>query len=286
MLPIDVAMPANFIYAGFSGYSAQEGDILTIGGTFYSENLSVKYVIEKSVFTWNGSAWVESDYFKYDLGVMTLNWPSTKAENARNNQLYLNQESGAALPIQNWDIKFSHESGDGIKVNGEVKTLAEVKSTDLGLFLSFAGVNVGDVVTISGTFVLDSETTKYTVEESKFLWNGTTWEKYIEYTTYNVGNVFATKDSSASAVYFAKYGENGNFDVPTGWTEKFTFVAGSGVGVKLTGTQINMNDIKVPGTMYVNLQTTAVAGDVLTIGGTFYNETLAIKHVIEESKFV
>ena len=283
MLPIDMAMPANFIYAGFSGYSAKEGDILTIGGTFYSENLSVKYVIEKSVFTWNGSAWVESDYFKYDLGVMTLNWPSTKAENAKNNQLYLNQESGAALPIQNWDIKFSHESGDGIKVNGEVKTLAEIKSTDLGLFLSFAGVNVGDVVTISGTFVLDSETTKYTVEESKFVWNGTTWEKYIEYTTYNVGNVFATKDSSATAVYFAKYGENGNFDVPTGWTEKFTFVAGSGVGVKLNGTQINMNDIKVPGTMYVGLGTTAVAGDILTIGGTFYNENRAIKYVIEES---
>ena len=283
MLPIDVAMPANFIYAGFSGYSAQEGDILTIGGTFYSESLAVKYVIEKSVFTWNGSAWVESDYFKYDLGVMTLNWPSTKAENAKNNQLYLNQESGAALPIQNWDIMFSHESGDGIKVNGEVKTLAEIKSTDTGLFLSFAGVNVGDVVTISGTFVLDSETTRYTVEESKFVWNGTTWEKYIEYTTYKVGNVFATNDSSATAVYFAKYGENGNFDVPTGWTEKFTFVAGSGVGVTLNGTQINMDDIKVPGTMYVNLQTTAVAGDVLTIGGTFYNENRAIKYVIEES---
>ena len=283
MIPIDVAMPANFIYAGFSGYSAKEGDILTIGGTFYSENLSVKYVIEKSVFKWNGSAWMESDYLKYNLGVMTLNWPSTKAENAKNNQLYLSQASGAALPIQNWDIMFSHESGDGIKVNGEVKTLAEIKSTDLGLFLSFAGVKVGDVVTISGTFVLDSETTKYTVEESKFVWNGTTWEKYIEYTTYKVGNVFATKDSSATAVYFAKYGENGNFDVPTGWTEKFTFVAGSGVGVKLNGTQISMNDIKVPGTMYVGLGTTAKEGDILTIGGTFYNETLAIKYVIEES---
>ncbi len=404
MIPIDAAMPGNSIYASFSGYSAKEGDILTIGGTFYSESLSVKYVIEKSVFTWNGSAWVGSDYSKYNLGKMSLNWPSTKAENAKNNQLYLNQESGAALPVQNWDIMFSHESGDGIKVNGEVKTLTEIKSTDLGLFLVFDAVNKGDVVTISGTVVLDSEatryvieeskfvwngttwdvyveytehnlgkmslnwpstgasnaksnqlylnqesgaalpipdadwktiftlesgdglkvngvvkpiseikstdlglfmafgavnagdvvtisgtfvcpekTTRYTIEESKFIWNGTTWEKYIEYTTYNVGNVFATKDSSATAVYFAKYGENGNFDVPTGWDEKFTFVAGSGVGVTINGTQINMNDIKVPGTMYVNLQTTAVAGDVLAIGGTFYNETLAIKYVIEES---
>ena len=284
-IPIDVAMPANFIYAGFSGYSAKEGDILTIGGTFYCENLAVKYVIEKSVFTWNGSAWVGSDYAKYNLGKMSLNWPSTNAANAKNNQLYLNQESGAALPIQNWDIMFSHESGDGIKVNGQVKALAEVKSTDLGLFLGFAGVNAGDVVTISGSFVLDSENTRYTVEESKFVWNGTTWEKYIEYTTYNVGNVFATKDSSATAVYFAKYGENGNFDVSTGWTEKFTFVAGSGVGVTLNGTQIVMDDIKVPGTMYVNLKTTAVQGDILTIGGTFYNEAFAVKYVIEESQF-
>ena len=278
----DIKIPNN-MYVGFEGYTVKEGDILTIGGTFYSENLAVKYVIEKSVFTWNGSAWVGSDYAKYNLGKMSLNWPSTKAENAKNNQLYLNQESGAALPIQNWDIMFSHESGDGIKVNGQVKTLAEIKSTDLGLFLSFAGVKVGDVVTISGTFVLDSENTRYTVEESKFLWNGTTWEKYIEYTTYNVGNVFATKDSSATAVYFAKYGENGNFDVPTGWTEKFTFEAGSGVGIKINDTQISMNDIKVPGTMYVGLGKTAAEGDLLTIGGTFYNETLAIKYVIEES---
>ena len=406
MLPIDVAMPANSIYAYFSGYSAKEGDILTIGGTFYSESLAVKYVIEKSVFTWNGSAWVESDYRKYDLGKMSLNWPSTKAENAKNYQLYLNQESGEALPIpdETWNTIFTLESGDGIKVNGQVKTLAEIKSTDLGLFLSFAGVNVGDVVTISGTFVLDSKTTKYTVEESKFVWNGTTWERYVasyevgklvfdksygegktnladfnlasgeafvlmgeagsdylwnlvftvengvgvtvngkanagivkvpnnlfvelsaapqvgdvlaiggtfynetlavkyvieesvfewngsaweeyvEEKIYNIGNVAIGNGSSASAVYFAK-ADGSNFDVPTGWDETFTFVAESGVGVTLNGTQINMNDIKVPGTMYVALGTTATKGDVLTIGGTFYNEANKITYIITESKF-
>ena len=271
------------------GAAAQVGDILKIGGVFRCEAGQVDYVVEDRQFQWNGSTWAvygeEIVYDEYNLGVMTLNWPSTKAENAKNNQLYLNQESGAALPIQNWDIKFSHESGDGIKVNGEVKTLAEIKSTDIGLFLVFAAVNVGDVVTISGTFVLDSENTRYTVEESKFVWSGTTWEKYVEYETYNIGKVIIAMDTTASAVYFAT-AEGKQFDAPTGWDEKFAFVANSGVGVTINGKQIDMSDIKVPGTMYVNLQTTAVAGDVLAIGGTFYNVAFAVKYVIEETKFV
>ena len=271
------------------GAAAQVGDILKIGGVFRCDKAQVDYVVEDRQFQWTGTEWKvygeEIVYEEYNLGVMTLNWPSTNAENAKNNQLYLNQESGEGLPVQNWDVKFTLESGDGIKVNGEVKTLAEIKSTDIGLFLVFAAVNVGDVVTISGTFVLDSEAIRYTAEESKFVWNGTTWEKYVEYQTYNTGKVVIAMDTTASAVYFAT-AEGKQFDVPTGWDEKFTFVAGSGVGVTINGTQINMNDIKVPGTMYVNLQTTAVAGDVLAIGGTFYNVAFAVKYVIEETKFV
>ena len=271
------------------GAEAKVGDILKIGGVFRCDEAQVDYVVEDREFEWNGSTWAvygeEIVYDEYNLGVVTLNWPSEAKENAQNGQLYLNQESGEALPIQNWDIKFTHESGDGIKVNGQVKTLAEIKSTELGLFLGFAGVNAGDVVTISGTFVLDSENTRYTVEESKFVWNGTTWEKYVVYTTYNVGNVIIGMESTASAMYFATEAGK-DFDAPTGWDAKFAFVAGSGVGVTINGKQIDMSDIKVPGTMYVNLKTTAVAGDVLVIGGTFYNVENAVKYVIEETKFV
>ena len=285
-----VKSPGGSFFANL-GTGAQVGDILKIGGVFRCKGGEADYVIEDRQFQWTGTEWKvygeEIVYSDYKLGAMQLNWPSEKAENAKNNQLYLNQENGEVLPIPDasWSTIFTLESGDGIKVNGEVKTLAEIKSTDLGLFLVFDGVNIGDVVIISGTFVCDAKATRYIIDESKFVWNGTTWEKYIEYTTYNVGKVIIAMDTTASAVYFAT-AEGKGFDAPTGWEEKFEFVANSGVGVTLNGTQINMNDIKVPGTMYVNLQTTAVAGDVLAIGGTFYNVTCAVKYVIEETKFV
>ncbi len=277
------------------GAAAQVGDILQVGGVFRCEQKAVEYVIEDRQFQWDGSAWVvygeEIVYKDYNLGKMSLNWPSTAAANAKSGQLYLNQEGGADLPIPDgtWSTIFALESGDGLKVNDEVKSLAEIKSTDLGLFLSFGGVSVGDTVTISGTFICPEKATRYIVEESKFVWNGTTWEVYaekVEDKVYNVGTVFATNDSTASAVYFAKYGVEGNFDMPTGWQETFAFEAGSGVGVTVNGEQINMNDIKVPGTMYVNLGKTAKVGDILAIGGTFYNQSSAVKYVIEHSEFM
>ncbi|MBQ4052986.1 MAG: hypothetical protein IJD33_01470, partial [Clostridia bacterium] len=174
------------------GTEIPSGGIITVAGTLYNDDLLVKFVIEESQFVWNGSAWETYvppiEYTTYNLGVMTLHSPSKNSEQAKNTQLYLNQESSAALPYPDadWKTYFVYESGDGLRKNGNPYTLSEMKSTNAGLFLGFAGVSVGDVVSISGTFVsngtglCESLNVKYVISESKFVWNGSVWMPYLE----------------------------------------------------------------------------------------------------------
>ena len=268
----------------FDGVNA--GDVVSISGTFFCESQNVKYVITESHFKWNGSGW--ESYVPpvvHNIGALELHVNSNGgAASGLNNVLYLQRKDGNALPFQAWENPFVLESGDGLKVNGNAATLNEMQSTDGGLYLAFNALNAGDVLSISGTFFCEKQNIQYVITESHFKWNGSGWETYVDYATYEIGAVVIGNGSSASAVYFDK--ESGNaFEVIDGsWTEKLTYE--SGLGVTLNGTQISMGDIKIPNNLYVGLGTTATTGDVLAIGGTFYNKTLAVKYVIDESTFV
>jgi hypothetical protein len=160
----------------------------------------------------------------------------------------------------------------------------------------------GDVLVIGGTFYNDNLAVKYVIEESTFTYDGTAWvsesseepedpeqpdQPPVEgYTTYELGQVILINaDSADSFVYFDPASGEKLPVIDGTWAEKLTFLAGSGVGITLNGVQINMDDIKIPNTLYVGLGTVANEGDVLVIGGTFYNDNLAIKYVIEESAF-
>ena len=69
----NVKSVGNKLYVTLTPTSASVNSTLTIGGTFYNEVLGVKYVIEESKFTWNGSAWVEYvDYTTYNIGALTV----------------------------------------------------------------------------------------------------------------------------------------------------------------------------------------------------------------------
>ena len=302
----DIKIPNN-LYVGL-GTTAVAGDVLVIGGTFYNDNLAVKYVIEESTFTYDGTAWVSESseepeepenpdqppvegYTTYDLGALTFHVNSKPFGGAgtANHQLYLERVDGEALPFMSWDFLFTVGEDGYFMVNDQVVTPIEIKSTDVGFFWMFAPLSAGDTITIGGTFVCEDKAIKYVISESKFTWNGTNWEAYREpvvYTTYELGQVILLNaDSTDSMVYFdPASGEK--LPVTDGtWAEKLTFLAGSGVGITLNGVQISMDDIKIPNTMYVGLGTVANEGDVLVIGGTFYNDNLAIKYVIEESTF-
>ena len=266
------------------GSAPSQGDILVIGGTFVNEDTKTKYVIEESKFQWNGTEWVDYvEYATHNIGALVINSPSTNGkESTRRDHLYTTAAS--TLPFNGWENPFVLESGDGLKVNGESKSIIDMQSAD-GVWFAFEGVNAGDVVSISGTFVCEKQKLKYVIDESKFIWAGAVWVNYAEYTEYNVGRLLIAENSSASAVYY-KTASGIAFEKTDGeWNEKLIY--GSGIGITLNGAQraFNNNDIKIPGNLYVGLGTTAKTGDVLVIGGAFYNANLKVKYVIEESTF-
>ena len=270
----EMKAPQGFIFLSFNAVSA--GDKVTVGGTFICKDLGVTYIIETSNFRWTGSGWVKLDYSNETVNSLTLPSSSTSASS-------LNLDGATASSTQSLTFK----SGDGFRVNGTPTTLNSFTISPSGVNLEFDGLKANDKVTLSGTFVNEEQMVKYTFAEQTFIWNGEFWETKGKPVVYEVGEVIiVVKDSSNSAVYFAK--ANGEaFEVIEGtWTEKLTFIQNSGIGVTINGTQISMNDIKIPGSIYCGLGTTVTVGDVLAIGGSFYNETLNVRYVIEESKFV
>ena len=273
----------------------EENDELTIGGTFYSETLAVKYVVEESTFVWNGTAWTEkgAEPKTYDLGALTFHVNSKPWGGAgdKNNQLYLLPASEEALPVLTWDHAFKAVSENNFKVNDKVATLYEMKSTDAGLFFLFNALEAGDKVTISGTFVCETLLTTYTIEETSFVWNGSSWEVYVEYTTYEIGELmfvsFANPDRLAQVNLAPVSGEAipiVSTENDVNWTTAFSVRQGS-LGVTYNGTAINPT-VKFPHDMFLDLPSLPQEGDVLVIAGTFYSADLAVEYVITESKFV
>ena len=276
-----------------------EGDVLRIGGTFYNESIATEYVIAESAFQWNGTTWVEYvespeepevEYTIYDMGELLVHNNSTGATSntPKAAQLYMKSSLMEELPFETWDDKFVVESGDGWKVNGNKVSTGKLVSSDAGLYvdLTEANVKVGDVVSVSGTFVHETKAVKYVIAESKFVWNGTVWGKYVDYKTYETGKLAIAANTNKTQLYLGK--ANGTaFEVTDGaWKEKLSFLEGSGVGLKLNDTALSTGDIKIPGTMFVGLGSIEPQkGDILTIGGTFYNENLAVKYVVGETKF-
>ena len=285
----------KYLYLTFNALN--KGDKLTVGGTFVSEESAVKYIIEETNFWWNGTSWQTEEYVvqitTYEIGTLLPN-SNSDGQNAAATAataLYMKREDGKDMPIIDgtWTALFTWESGDGWKLNGNPVTVGNFVSSDAGLYIDLkdAGVKVGDVITVSGTFYCESQNVKYVISESKLTWNGSKWEKHIEYAVYDASDLCIGDNSTATAVYFNR--TNGvKFEKTDGtWTEKLTFVAGSGVGITLNGTQINMGDIKIPNNLYIGLGKTANVGDVLVIEGTFYNVNLAVKYVVgQKNTFV
>ena len=299
----EIKMPGD-LYVPL-GQEAQVGDCFTINGTFYNETKAIKLVFVDCKLYWDGTAWVESyeppvvEYEITELGTVKVHGHSAGTTTNKPSATALYMKSSITLPFTTWSDKFTLDSGDGWKLNGNAVTTGQLVSADGNLYVSLANANVqvGDVLSVSGTFVHTTELAKYVIEESKFIWTGLVWENYLQPTEYEIGKLAIDGGSSATAVNFKKADDTA-FEVKDGtWAAKMRFITGTGVGVTLNGTQIEnalgdkkykMNDIKLPNNMYVGLGTTAVEGDKLVIGGTFYfnNGTVAANYVIEESKFI
>ena len=276
----DIKQPGDF-YINL-GATASKGDILTIDGTYYCEATAKKFVFNDCALKFNGTTWETFvEYTTHNLGKVK------SIVDASASSGYFTFADGVELPINSWDYAFKLESGNGITVDGNpIDMTNNVKSVGGKLFATFTTpASVNSTLVIGGTFYNESQAVRYVIEESKFTWNGSAWEPYVEYTTYEVGEVKATKDSTSKAVYFAP-ASGEKFEIVDGsWAEKLTFETGSGVGVTLNGTLV-VGDIKIPNDIYVGLGSNAEVGATVVIGGTFYNKTLKVRYVIEESTFV
>ena len=230
------------LYFKFDAVSANT--LVSIGGTFYCANQNIEYTIEESYFKWTGTGWTNASapvqYTTYKIGKLDLhaNSKSFGAAKDWNDALFLIRADEQALPFNGWENPFVYESGVGFKVNGEAATLKEMQSADGTVYLKFEGRNVGDIVTIGGTFVCEKQAIKYEIEECSFKWLGLGWEPCatpILYTTYKMGKLVY---SSASNVGIYLNSADGKAFEKTDdtWTEKWTFLAGSGVGVTYNGT--------------------------------------------------
>jgi len=269
------------LYLAFEGVS--EGDVISIEGTYVCDSTAIKYVIPESKFEWNGSGWVPYvEYTVHNLGALELH---NNSAGCGANVLYLQKVGGAALPVLDWDHVFTYESGDGWKVNGVSKTLTTMKSTNDGLYLDFDAVPTNAVVSISGTFVYSQAPVKYVINESKFVWNGSNWEKYVEYTEYNVGTltvnaISAPNGNSVSNDYIYIFKENGS--TVDDWT-RYTYV--SGAGFKVNGEAATLNAIQNVGSgLYLAFEGVS-EGDVISIEGTYKCADTALRYIIDEAHF-
>ena len=273
------------LYLSFDAVNV--GDVISIGGVFANSDRAIKYNITERKFQWNGSGWEGFvEYTTHELGVIEPNANSATvgAGSARSDHLYTVEAS--KLPVQDWEASFVLDSGYGVKINGEAVASFEIKSTDGGLWFGLSGVQTNDVVSICGTFKNEKYAVKYVIEESKMVWNGSAWEKYVEYTTHEIGALkLSATPSGATFVYLSSV--NGEKMPIDSWDYKFRFRQGSGTGLTLNGEALNTNDIKSPGgDLYIGLGVTVQEGDVLVIGGTFYSVDLAVEYIIADSTFI
>ena len=300
----ELKQPGADLYIGL-GTTAVEGDVLTINGTFYNQTAAAKIVFNNCELKFDGTTWVMNidpevpiEYTTYEVGVLAISAPSYNGtDSTRPDHLYLRKQDGSAFPVQSWDFVFTFEEGSGFKVKGEAATLAEMKSTEHGLFLAFAAVEVGDEVTIGGTYYNAEVAVKYVIEESKLVWNGEIWETYedfiqpdeppVEYVEYELGEMIVNAGSSTDMGLYITRADAGELPVHS-WDYRFVFVADSGCGILYNGEFWATEDVKSPGSdMYIHLAALSIkAGDVITIGGSFCNDDTGAIYVVKESTFV
>ena len=272
----EVKQPGTDFYIVL-GKEVKTGDVLTINGTYSNATAAAKIVFKNCRLTFNGTTWEVLE----NIGELTLHGNSNPngAAGKLSNNLYMTRADGGVLPVLSWSYVFTAESATCFKINGKNASMAEMKSTGDGLWVNLGReLSANEYVTIGGTFYCQAGNVRYTIAESSFRWTGSQWETYILYNEYKAKAIGATGSSSATAVYI--YPVDGQF--PDGkdpnWTKFYTFEQGSGTGLTLAGVSLSTTDIKLPGTdFFVALGATAKAGDILTVDGSYYNESTRIK---------
>ena len=122
--------------------------------------------------------------------------------------------------------------------------------------------------------------------QSSYLYIDSITVNMVEYTTYELGKLkFRTWTSGNNFLYLNRADgkaitrpDDGN----GGWTARFDLK--DGVGITMNGVAITPS-VKIPHEFFIGLPAAPEEGDVIKVGGTFYNTDCALKYVVEESAF-
>ena len=225
----------------FNGFgTAVAGDTLTVQGDWYSTFTGEELRFYAPVtFTFDGSAWTRTsevpDTTVYSEYTGSFNNKNSQVPNGTSaGQLYLKgSDSLDAYKINSnddWSQRLyamdGNENGvflDGVKVNGA--PLFKYSDYSNRWFTEGFAPSAGSILTIKGTFYSKALAVKVHVDECKFLWDGTKWSDYIEYTYHDfavtgVNQVLYTYESDGTTIKYRHFYLNIDGTVPGSW-DKF-----------------------------------------------------------------
>lgn len=275
------------VYADFSGVTINAGDVVSIGGTFYCESQSTRYVIVEGYYKWNGTSWEAGEaYFKTEIDTVEL----SESDNGRNGFFV---DLPKNVGITTWDYAFTKESGDGITLNGKAIDGVVIKPIGTQLYVdvhSVPTIHNGDILIIAGTFkcIANGVTAELVFNEQQILkWNGVHWV-VDTVTTYNIGKLELHVNSStggASGLNSDLYLQRADGkDLPIlSWDYLFAYESGD--GFMINGVQKTPTTIKSTGDGFYWAFDGVSAGDVVSVSGVFWCESQNVRYIIQESYF-
>lgn len=273
------------------GVTAWAGDVLVLDGVYYNDNLKIKLIFDNCALKWDGTSWTPCDapieYTTYNLGELVV----SQIGGDNNQFVYFTTKSGEKIPVystennMHWELVFAWKGGLGVTVNYATVNATVKYPHDMFIDLKNAP-NVGDVLKVGGVFYNDEIGVQYIVEESVFEWDGSTWVPYVDYRVYELGTLAPIGEQVFGASIALNRTDGETFAVNNVGL-KFTFYAESGIGVTLNGEPLTGASLKsTTSKLYLDLGARAKSGDVVTIGGLFYNVEAGAQYIIADCSFI
>ena len=305
------ATPAVGTTVSISGSSKCYENLL---GETVNNSMNGIELTETFTMVYDGTAWSlyvpPIEYTEYTGTLTTVG--ADAAVNAY--QLYLvgSESLAAVFASADWSDRLApaDDENSGLFLNN-VKLpnnginqglLLKHDSANNGWFVDWDSANsakAGDILTIKGVFTNDEHSTKVTVEECRFVFDGSAWADYvppIEYTEYTgtLTTVGADAANTSNTELYLK-GSDGLAGCPCdfNWTNRFVPADDENSGLFLNGVKLPNNGVNMGllvkhndwNGWYANGEFAAEKGDILVIKGLFVSDALAAKVTIEESIF-
>lgn len=247
----------------------EEGDVVSIKGTFGSQGVIGTIIFSESTFQWIDDQWTNYTKTNY-IGEL-----SCATENGKANHLYV-ETTDEKPHDESWNtILTAKNKNSGIYINDEKVPNAQMKKYAANkYYVENFTANEGDVLTICGLFGNDAEADTVTLAKAKFQFEGNMWIEVTEGMSYTEGKVWIDTEQSNTEAFLYLGGSanvHESYENDFGWINP---VGTTGVyknGEPCTATVKNINT----NAWFIDFSGAGIkAGDKITIKGTFgYNES-------------